>query len=160
MKSMYVSTMSVLAGIVSMLTPISNLTAKEIAVYRWVDANNVVHFSQNLPKTDDYTELSTVSSFNALSKDARKEIALQKDIQQNKDSITQEQELAKAQNKAMFDKNCKAAQLNNKMLNSYDEVLMTEEDSNGIKKERVLSDKEKQEKLILSKKNIDLYCDN
>jgi len=44
------------------------------------------------------------------------------------------------------------------MLNSYDEVLVTEETSDGVKTERVLSDEEKKDKLSLSKKHIELYC--
>jgi len=134
--------------------PITSITAKEIAIYRWVDANNVVHFSQNLPKTDNYTQLSTVSSFKALSKEDRQEKAAQDDEQQRADSQAEDI----AQNKATFEKNCQAAQLNVKMLNSYDEVLVTEETSDGVKTERVLSDEEKKDKLSLSKKHIELYC--
>ena len=32
--------------------------ADNVTVYRWVDSNNVVHFSQHQPKHDNYTELS------------------------------------------------------------------------------------------------------
>jgi len=154
------STNIVLAVIFVSTLPITNLSAKEIAIYRWVDANNVVHFSQNLPKTDNYTQLSTVSSFKALSKEARQEKALQEGFQQSENNDEQQQLSDTAKNKATFEKNCKAAQVNIKMLNSYDEILITEESSDGVKTERVLDDKEKKEKLALSKKHVDLYCDN
>jgi hypothetical protein len=153
------STSTVLAIIFLNTLPITNLSAKEIAIYRWVDANNVVHFSQNLPKKDDYTQLSTVSSFKALSKEARKEKALQEGSQPHENSAEQQQLVDTAKNKATFERNCKSAQANIEMLNSFDEILITEETSDGVKTERVLDDKEKKEKLALSKKHVDLYCD-
>ncbi len=148
-----------LSGILAVALPVSNLAAKEIAIYRWVDVNNVVHFSQNLPKTDNYTQLSTVSSFKALSKEARQEKALQETSLQYADNVEQQKSAETDQDKATFEKNCQSAHLNIKMLTSYDEVLVTEERSDGIKTERVLSDKEKKEKLALSKKHVDLYCE-
>jgi len=138
--------------------PSINLAAKEIAIYRWVDSDDVVHFSQNLPKTNNYSQLSTVSSFKALSKEERQEMASQQDLEQHADDLQQQKTAENAQNKAIFEKNCKAAQLNIAMLNSHDDVLIIEEGSNGMKTERVLSDKEKTEKLALSEKHIDLYC--
>ena len=121
--------------------PIINLAAKEIAIYRWVDADNVVHFSQNLPKTNNYTQLSTVSSFKALSKEERQKNTSQENSEQLTDDIEQKKLTDTAENKATFEKNCKAAQLNIKMLNSYDEVLITEETSDGVKTE-ILIDKD------------------
>ena len=43
----------------------TNVLAKDIPIYRWVDENNVVHFSQSQPKDDNYTELTTNSSYQA-----------------------------------------------------------------------------------------------
>ena len=31
-------------------------SASELMIYRWVDKNNIVHFSQHQPVGDDYTE--------------------------------------------------------------------------------------------------------
>lgn len=141
-----------LGGLIAIALPVKDLMAKEIAIYRWVDANNVVHFSQNLPNTDTYSELSTVSSFNALSKEARQAKEANENIEHKKitDSTT---------NKKTFEKNCQSAQFNIKMLSSYDEVLITEEKSDGTKIERALSNEEKKEKLTLSKKHVELYCE-
>ena len=41
----------------------ANITAKETVIYRWLDSNNVVHYSQHQPKSGEYTQLTTVSSF-------------------------------------------------------------------------------------------------
>ncbi|WP_159821408.1 DUF4124 domain-containing protein [Colwellia sp. 20A7] len=41
----------------------SSVLAKDIPIYRWVDENNVVHFSQNQPKDSHYSELTANSSY-------------------------------------------------------------------------------------------------
>ncbi|MBU2869155.1 DUF4124 domain-containing protein [Colwellia sp. E2M01] len=136
-----------------LVSSISNyVNAKDIAIYRWVDENNVVHFSQNLPHGHDYTELSTVSSFKALSKAER--AALEGDEL----TIEDQQEVTIAKNKEIFEKNCKAALLNIKMLNSLDEVHLTEEQADGKIINRPLTPQEKSSKLALSKKHEELYC--
>ena len=149
------SVSTIITGLLTIALSSTNVLAKEIAIYRWVDANNVVHFSQNLPKNDNYTQLNTVSSFKALSKEAR----LEKSMQKNAEDKRQKQQDDTATNKDTFEKNCQSAQLNIKMLSSFDEVLITEENSDGTKTDRALNDKEKKETLALNKKHIDLYCD-
>ena len=132
----------------------STVIAKDIAIYRWVDKNNVVHFSQNLPKDDNYTQLTTVSSFKALSKEERLALkekdAAEKELAEEKDQLVASEET--------FKRNCQAAKDNIKMLSSFNEVLITEENSDGTTTNRVLSDQEKQEQLELSKKHMELYC--
>lgn len=132
--------------------------AKEIAIYRWVDKDNIVHFSQNLPQGHDYTELSTVSSFKALSKAERQALAEEDKASQATEAQEQLQEDITAKNKETFEKNCKAARLNIKMLNSLDEIHINEEKSDGSIGSRPLTPAEKQEKLTLSKKHEGLYC--
>ncbi len=141
-----------------LLFPACDAYAGDIAIYRWVDKNNVVHFSQNLPTSDNYTQLTTVSSFKALSKEERKALKEQEEAEQTLKNQDQQREDTIAANKATFEKNCKAAKLNIKMLNSYDEVLVTVETSDGKIENRVLTEAEKQEKLDLSKKHEEQYC--
>ena len=50
------------------------------------------------------------------------------------------------------------AQLNIKMLNSLDDVLINEVNSDGTIGERSLTTTEKEDKLALSKKHQELYC--
>ncbi|TYK64383.1 DUF4124 domain-containing protein [Colwellia echini] len=141
---------------VLLTSSLSNIVnAKEIAIYRWVDKNNVVHFSQNLPHGHDYTELSTVSSFKALSKAER--AALEGDDISMQDPDKQ-QEATIAKNKEIFAKNCKAARLNIKMLNSLDDIHISEEMPDGTIGSRPLTAEEKSSKLALSKKHEELYC--
>ena len=142
--------------ITSSVTNIAN--AKNIAIYRWVDKNNIVHFSQNLQQGQDYTELSTVSSFKALSKAERKALAEEDKAAQIVAAQVQRQDIIIAQNKKTFEKNCKAARLNIKMLNSLDDIHISEEKSDGSIGSRPLTQAEKKEKLTLSKKHEGLYC--
>lgn len=151
-------TVTLLATILITSSVINCASAKNIAIYRWVDENNIVHFSQNLPQGHDYTELSTVSSFKALSKAERQALAEEDKAAQVIEEQKKLQDDITAQNKATFDKNCKAARLNIKMLNSLDEVHISEEKDDGSIGSRPLTQAEKEEKSILSKKHESLYC--
>lgn len=131
----------------------SNIIANEIAIYRWVDENNVVHFSQHQPKDGTYSDLTTVSSFRA-----KEKVLPQKtspptiDEQLSKYEKDQAEVLAK--NAEIAEKNCKAAQANKEMLTSLDSVLIA--DDNG--KTKKLSDREKKDQLALNEKHIEIYC--
>jgi hypothetical protein len=131
----------------------ANVLAKDIPIYRWVDKNNVVHFSQNQPKDNNYTELATNSSYQA------KEVTL-KHNQQNTTTNEQLSQFEKkkkevlANNKKITELNCQSARLNEKMLTTLDTVMIV--DNNG--KNKTLTDKDKKAQLALSKENISLYC--
>ena len=132
----------------------TNVIAKDIAIYRWVDKNNVVHFSQHQPKDENHSQLTTIASYQA------KKRALPK----NTNTPSVDEQLMKfetekadviAKNKAIAEKNCQAAQLNEKTLNSFELVMITGADG----KNKSLSDKEKKAQLDLSKKHISMYCE-
>jgi len=151
-------TATVLTGALLVSSIVNCVNAKEIAIYRWVDKNNVVHFSQNLPKGDEYREFSTISSYKALSKAERKMIAEQDTAKQKIADQEKQQDDVIAQNKATYEKNCKAARLNIKMLNSLNDIHINEENSDGTIGSRPLTAPEKADKLALSKKHENLYC--
>ncbi len=141
-----------------MTASVSNcVSAKDIAIYRWVDKNNVVHFSQNLPQGQDYKEFSTISSYKALSKAEREALAEEKTSSQIIEQ-QEKQETIIAKNKAIFEKNCKAARLNIKMLSSLEAIYVSEEKNDGSIGNRPLTAEEKIEKLTLSKDQEKLYC--
>jgi len=133
----------------------TNVIAKDIAIYRWVDENNVVHFSQQQPKNNNYSEFSTVSSFRAKEKELPKSFQ-RPTIDEQLSKYEKDKAEVLAKNKEIAEKNCKAARLNEKTLNAFDKVMFT--DDNG--KNRALSDKEKKAQLALSKEHINLYCKN
>lgn len=142
--------------LISSLT--QSVNAKDIAIYRWVDNNNVVHFSQNLPQNGEYKELSTISSYKALSKTERKALAQEADAEQIVEDRNKKEEAINAKNKATFEKNCQAARLNIKMLNSSDNIQISEENKDGSIGSRSLTLDEREEKMVLSKKHEELYC--
>lgn len=148
----------ILIGALLTSSIVNCVNAKEIAIYRWVDKNNVVHFSQNLPKNDNYKEFSTISSYKALSKAERKIIAEQDKVDKKVEVQEKQIDEVTAKNKAIYKKNCKAARLNIKMLNSLDDIHVNEEKDDGTIGSRPLTSAEKEEKLVLSKKHQGLYC--
>jgi len=152
-------TAALLTGALVTSSVINSAYAKEIAIYRWVDKDNVVHFSQNLPQGEEYKELSTISSYKALSKAERKALADEEKSTQADEKLEKEQDNITAKNKATFDKNCKAARLNIKMLNSLDDIHISVEEDDGSIGSRPLTGPEKAKKLALSKKHEELYCE-
>ncbi len=132
----------------------TNVIAKDIAIYRWVDDNNVVHFSQHQPQHNNYTQLTTVASYRAKEKELPKNDDMPS-IDEQLSQFEKERADVLAKNKVIAEKNCQAAQLNIKTLNSFDNVMFTDPDG----KNRALSSKEKKAQLALSKKHINIYCD-
>jgi hypothetical protein len=133
----------------------TNVIASDIAIYRWVDENNVVHFSQHQPKDGNYSQLTTVASYKARAKELPKDTSTPS-VDEQLSAFEKEKEEVIAKNKEIADKNCQAAKLNEKTLNSFETVMIT--DAEG--KNKALSDKEKNAQLELSKKHISMYCDN
>ena len=121
----------------------TNAIAKDIAIYRWVDENDVVHFSQHQPQNNNYSQLTTFTSYKVKQRAENKQIP-SIDVQLTQYEKQQAEILEK--NKVIAEKNCKAAQLNIKMLNSFSKVTIV--DPNG--KNRVLTDKEEKAQVTLS----------
>lgn len=132
----------------------TNVIAKDIAIYRWIDENNVVHFSQHQPQNSNYSQLTTFSSYRARKKESTEQLK-SPSVDEQLAKYEQDKAEVLAKNKDIVDKNCKAAQFNEKMLNSFDDVMVT--DSDG--KNKALSEKEKKAQLALSKKHINIYCE-
>lgn len=149
---------SVFVAICSAIMFSSSTIAKDIAIYRWVDENNVVHFSQHQPQNNNFSQLTTFASYKAKQKsesgDSENKKQLSVDEQISKHEKEQAEILEK--NKVMAEKNCKAARLNIKTLNSFNKITILDTDG----KNRILTDKEKKAQVTLSNKHIDLYCVN
>lgn len=133
----------------------TNVIAQDIAIYRWVDENNVVHFSQHQPQDDNYSQLTTITSYRAREKGRSKNSDITS-VDEQLSTFEKEKADILIKNKEIADKNCKAAQLNEKTLNSFEIVMISDPDG----KSRALSDKEKSAQLTLSKKHISMYCDS
>lgn len=151
-------TAALLTGALLTSSVVNCVNAKEIAIYRWVDKNNVVHFSQNLPTGEEYKELSTISSYKALSKAERKALAEEEKSDQAVEAQERKIDEDTAKSKATYERNCKIARLNIKMLSSLDDIVISEEKDDGSIGDRSLTSAEKEKKLALSKKHEGIYC--
>jgi len=140
----------------SIVTFSTSVIAKDVAIYRWVDENNVVHFSQHQPQNSNYSQLSTFASYKTKQKSDKNQSEDKQFPSVDEQLSRHEKEQAEIieKNRVIAEKNCKAAQLNIKMLNSFNNVTTLDPDG----KNRVLTDKEKKAQIVLSNKHIDLYC--
>lgn len=118
----------------------SNVFAASIKVYRWVDENNVVHFSQHQPAHDNYTELTMSETFVPKNNDTGK---LQNASEQQVQDIS-----------ADFQEKCAIAQANIETLTKHDKVQFTDKDGQT----KVLNQKEKALQLANSEKQAEVYC--
>ncbi|WP_448569081.1 DUF4124 domain-containing protein [Thalassotalea ganghwensis] len=112
--------------------------ATNVTVYRWVDENNVVHFSQQQPSHDNYTEL-TMSA------------AHQKKLV---DQTNQVEEEPTALDIEGSNDQCEEAKANVQTLKTYDKIQY--QDSNGDVK--LLTAVQKQQQLAISEKQVEVYC--
>lgn len=118
-------------------------SASELMVYRWVDKNNIVHFSQHQPIGDEYTEFLVSNQSKIIS---RAEDVPTSSIS-NKSTYSEKSKIS-------MSKQCKEAKGNVSMLMAFDKVHYIDE--KGIK--QILNKQEKQEQLNTNKKRTEFYC--
>lgn len=119
---------------------------ENVTVYRWVDKNNVVHFSQHQPAHNEYTELSVVTKTSKAKQDP-------KDATGNEDTASFD--VADAGKEANADQaQCDEARENVRILETFEKVQFTGTDGEV----RMLSEKEKEQQLAVSKKQVEVYC--
>lgn len=132
----------------------ADVIAKDIAVYRWVDENNIVHFSQHLPQDSKFSHLTTITSYQAKEKSLSEKYNSASIIEQLAQFERDQAEVV-AKNKIISQRNCEAARLNNTILTSSDRIMITAPDG----KSRELSPKERSVQLELTIKQINMFCD-
>ncbi|WDE10708.1 DUF4124 domain-containing protein [Thalassomonas haliotis] len=114
--------------------------ATSVKIYRWVDENNIVHFSQHQPSHDNYTELTMAETFSPKKNDAG---------QLQSASTRKVQDIS-----ADFQEKCAIAQANIETLIKHDKVQFTDKDGQT----KVLSPEEKAIQLANSEKQAEVYC--
>lgn len=127
----------------------SNVIAKDTIVYRWVDNNNVVHYSHEHPADKDYSEVNIQVAYSAPI------IKSEPSTENDEDNANDKQPTSQLSPEEIT-KNCESAQVNLKVLNSFERITI--EDESG--ETRLLSNEEKQEQVELSKKYVDVYCES
>ena len=115
--------------------------AQNVVVYRWVDKNNVVHFSQHQPQHDNYTEIQV--STNATRSDSAQDKA-------EEEPTEEEQPLALIPST----EKCEEAKANVRVLRTYDKIQYTNESGETL----LLSESEKQQQLAINEKQVEVYC--
>lgn len=136
-------------------------------VYRWVDENNVVHFSQQKPFDNTIKNIEAVTTYKASEHKKTGSLIKNKDDVEIKDNdvvssgepIDEAEVIAlaaknKLKKEQAFKHNCEAAEKNLSMLNSFKRVIYP--DKNGVN--HVLSPQEKADRIKLNKEHIDTYC--
>lgn len=124
-----------------------NVLANDVVIYRWVDENNIVHFSQNQPTTANYTEVIMANSNrpNLQKDDIAKPVmpstaASKNNISKKLTADTSEQ--------------CEEAKKNLETLVGFDRIRFV--DANG--ETQILDKAEQEEQITINKKIIDTYC--
>jgi len=120
--------------------------SSELTVYRWVDKNNVVHFSQYQPVGDDFTEFLISNQSKIISR------ATQSHVSSDEDKSL-ETNIPTPSTIDVTEK-CKEARENVSMLTTFDKVQYTDEEG----KKLVLTGKEKQQQLEINEKRTEVYC--
>jgi len=116
------------------------ILADNVTVYRWVDENNVVHFSQNQPEHDNYTELTMTNVVKSKQKED--------DGGGTKGEVEEPLALTPSTEK------CEEAKANVRMINAYDKIQYTDPQGNVL----VLNKQEKSQQLEINTKLVEVYC--
>jgi hypothetical protein len=124
-------------------------SASELTVYRWVDENNVVHFSQHQPINDEYTEF-LVSNQSEIK--SRADAKVTSSVSNEK--VSSEKDETNIPSSIDMSANCKEAKENLAMLLAFDNVQFT--DNDGIK--QILNKREKKQQIEINKKRTEVYC--
>lgn len=138
-----------------LLFSVSSIHAANTVVYRWVDDDNVVHFTQGQPTNKNFEEVTIAVAYQpseVAKNNILEEVLAQAEIQKADKAA---KELA-AQNVQLFKDNCEAAQINLKVLNNYSRIRVT--DPSG--EQRMLTEEEKTVQEEQTQKHIDIYCVN
>jgi len=120
----------------------------ELTIYRWIDKNNVVHFSQYQPADDNYTKLLISNQSKIISRADQTQVALD-----NKNDKVVDTDIPPTID---VTQKCKEARENVGMLTAFDKVQYTDDEGN----KQVLTGNEKQQQLEINKKRIEVYCPN
>ena len=123
----------------------TSTSAAEITVYRWIDENNVVHFSQHQPAHDNYTEITMVEALKAKAK-------IVKAIESEEEQPQQAEQSGAVKDR--FNKKCEEARANVKTLETFDKIQTSDSDGRN----RMLTQTEKAQQLELSRKQVEVYC--
>ena len=121
--------------------------AAKLTVYRWVDKNNIVHFSQNQPDHDNYIEMSMTNN-KSLSTVVNKKKSPEDAASNNQFNADTSKQ------RAVDNSMCIAARENIKTLQNFDKIQYKDTNDNA----KILTVLEKKQQLAMNKKQAEVYC--
>jgi len=121
--------------------------ADDVIIYRWVDENNIAHFSQNQPATGDYTEI-IMASTNSSTKE--KETSF---TQLKNSDVKKEVQLDNSEPKENT-KECEEAKKNLATLKDFDRVRFV--DANG--ETQILDEAKQVEQIKINEEHVKVFC--
>jgi hypothetical protein len=127
-----------------------NTSADNVTIYRWVDKDNIVHFSQHQPEYGHFTEMNVANVSPEKSTLPIEPPPL--DVIKDSDDLKSADELFISE---MNDK-CQEAHTNVKTLESFDNIQTTDIDG----KKSILSLQQKEQQLKMNLKRVEVYCSN
>ncbi|TKB44267.1 DUF4124 domain-containing protein [Thalassotalea mangrovi] len=119
--------------------------AKDVTVYRWVDKNGQIHFSQHEPIDKEYAEVTIETPYNKP----------KPSLPDRKIKEGDSPEVVSAKLAMQAEEKCENAKSNLRTLNDFPKVKVTGEDG----KTRVLTPLEKLQQLRLAENEVAVYCD-
>jgi phosphatidate phosphatase PAH1 len=117
--------------------------ADKLTVYRWIDKNNVVHFSQHQPDHNNYVE---ISMSNNKSGTVDTPLATMEDLTKLSSNVGDVKDESVSR--------CDTAKENLKILSDFEKIQYKDTAGNV----KVLGDLEKQQQLEMNKKQAEVYC--
>jgi hypothetical protein len=134
-----------------LITIVKDTSAESVTIYRWVDKNDVVHFSQYQPEDGNFTEMNVAnadpveSTLSSIPSPINEENTIK--------SIDIPPSTEESFESEMNDK-CQEAQTNVTTLKSFDNVQILDNDG----KKSILTLQQKQQQLKMNLKRVDVYC--
>ncbi len=130
----------------------TSVFASDLSVYKWTDDKGMVHYSHAPPSGVAVTEVDVRVAYSPSVDDLKaKEESATDEV-----SINEKKQAAiNVKNAKIFEENCKSATANKKILSNFKKILI--QDENG--EEKLLTGDDITERLKLTEKNIDIYCE-
>lgn len=122
----------------------SQALAQDVTVFRWVDENGVIHYTQQHPIDDDYAEIKIDTHYSPVQAPLKNGIKPTKDDTDETSTQIVHASVAK----------CSNAKANLRTLTDFDKIEIT--DASG--KSRILTDTEKLDRVRSVEKDIETYC--
>lgn len=124
--------------------------AEQLTVYRWVDKENVVHFSQHQPDHDDYIEISMANNKKSSARIDKASAPKSYKISNNNFSDGNKTDLDNELN----DGKCVTARENINTLQNFDNIQYKDEKGNV----KILTALDKEQQLEMNNKQAEVYC--